>query len=317
MRPSMCLEGMFKKFPDEMPRQSRMLEKLNWINIVKGSVRQNILFGQPMDKPRYNTVVRKCALERDFQLLPHGDKTVVGDRGISLSGGQRARINLARAVYKKADIYLLDDPLSAVDTHVGKALFDQCITRFLRDKTVVLVTHQLQYLKDVDHIVLLDDGFLKAEGTYKELRSSGLDFTNLLSERSAEDDARKNEFERQPSQAKERTLSIHSSSSVEDTPQLVTPLGEGWSGGKGSTMLQVEEHRSSGSVGFKVYSAYFKAGGNACTICLTLFLFLVAQFIGSLTDYFITFWLAPFQPIQALSAARPILPGYTLSSSTS
>ncbi|ERL92721.1 hypothetical protein D910_10031 [Dendroctonus ponderosae] len=194
-------------------------------------------------------------------------------------------------VYKKADIYLLDDPLSAVDTHVGKALFDQCITRFLRDKTVVLVTHQLQYLKDVDHIVLLDDGFLKAEGTYKELRSSGLDFTNLLSERSAEDDARKNEFERQPSQAKERTLSIHSSSSVEDTPQLVTPLGEGWSGGKGSTMLQVEEHRSSGSVGFKVYSAYFKAGGNACTICLTLFLFLVAQFIGSLTDYFITFWV--------------------------
>ncbi|ENN78296.1 hypothetical protein YQE_05446, partial [Dendroctonus ponderosae] len=259
--------------------------------LFAGSVRQNILFGQPMDKPRYNTVVRKCALERDFQLLPHGDKTVVGDRGISLSGGQRARINLARAVYKKADIYLLDDPLSAVDTHVGKALFDQCITRFLRDKTVVLVTHQLQYLKDVDHIVLLDDGFLKAEGTYKELRSSGLDFTNLLSERSAEDDARKNEFERQPSQAKERTLSIHSSSSVEDTPQLVTPLGEGWSGGKGSTMLQVEEHRSSGSVGFKVYSAYFKAGGNACTICLTLFLFLVAQFIGSLTDYFITFWV--------------------------
>ncbi|XP_048523199.1 probable multidrug resistance-associated protein lethal(2)03659 [Dendroctonus ponderosae] len=241
--------------------------------LFAGSVRQNILFGQPMDKPRYNTVVRKCALERDFQLLPHGDKTVVGDRGISLSGGQRARINLARAVYKKADIYLLDDPLSAVDTHVGKALFDQCITRFLRDKTVVLVTHQLQYLKDVDHIVLLDDGFLKAEGTYKELRSSGLDFTNLLSERSAEDDARKNEFERQPSQAKERTLSIHSSSSVEDTPQLV------------------EEHRSSGSVGFKVYSAYFKAGGNACTICLTLFLFLVAQFIGSLTDYFITFWV--------------------------
>lgn len=83
------------------------------------------MFGQPYERERYRQVVRKCALERDFALLPHGDRTVVGERGASLSGGQRARVGLARACYRKAAIYLLDDPLSAVDTHVSKHLFEQ------------------------------------------------------------------------------------------------------------------------------------------------------------------------------------------------
>ncbi|KAF2894430.1 hypothetical protein ILUMI_11737 [Ignelater luminosus] len=102
--------------------------------LFPGTVRQNILFGQNLDKQRYRLVTKKCALERDFQLLPYADKTIVGERGVSLSGGQRARINLARAVYKEADIYLLDDPLSAVDTHVGKQLFQDCIQGYLREK---------------------------------------------------------------------------------------------------------------------------------------------------------------------------------------
>ncbi|CAG2062679.1 unnamed protein product, partial [Timema podura] len=123
--------------------------------LFAGSVRNNILFGESYDRERYKEVVRVCALRRDLELLPHGDKSVVGERGISLSGGQRARINLARAVYKKADIYILDDPLSAVDAHVGKHLFEDCITGFLRKKTCILVTHQLQFLSHVDHIVIL------------------------------------------------------------------------------------------------------------------------------------------------------------------
>lgn len=82
--------------------------------------------------------------------------TIVGDRGVSLSGGQRARINLARAVYRKADIYLLDDPLSAVDTHVARHLYKKCIVEYLKNKTRILVTHQLQFLKRVDYIVVLE-----------------------------------------------------------------------------------------------------------------------------------------------------------------
>lgn len=96
-----------------------------------------------------------CALERDFELFPHGDKTLVGERGVSLSGGQRARINLARAVYKDSDIYLFDDPLSAVDAHVGKHLFQECIKKYLDGKTRILVTHQVQFLKEADLIIML------------------------------------------------------------------------------------------------------------------------------------------------------------------
>lgn len=121
------------------------------------SVRGNILFGQDYDKRLYNKVVNVCALEKDFQQFPHGDQTLVGERGVSLSGGQRARINLARAVYRDADIYLLDDPLSAVDTHVGKHLFEECIIGYLGSKTRILVTHQLQYLKRADLIVVFNN----------------------------------------------------------------------------------------------------------------------------------------------------------------
>lgn len=126
--------------------------------IFTGTIRENILFGLAYDRKRYSDVVKICALERDFELFTYGDKTLVGDRGISLSGGQKARISLARAVYRQADIYLLDDPLSAVDTHVGKHLFEKCMRGYLRDKIVVLVTHQLQFLQQADQIVILDKG---------------------------------------------------------------------------------------------------------------------------------------------------------------
>lgn len=120
------------------------------------SVRQNIIYTESYDKKRYKKIIQVCALERDLELFPNGDKTLVGERGVSLSGGQRARINLARAVYKEADIYLFDDPLSAVDTHVANHLFDECISKHLEGKTRILVTHQLQFLKKVDYIIVLN-----------------------------------------------------------------------------------------------------------------------------------------------------------------
>lgn len=126
-----------------------------WLFVA--TVRNNILFGLEYDRQKYKKTVKVCALEPDFDKFPQRDQTIVGERGVSLSGGQRARINLARAVYKEADIYLLDDPLSAVDTHVGKHLFEECILKHLNGKTRILVTHQLQYLKKADHIVVLND----------------------------------------------------------------------------------------------------------------------------------------------------------------
>ncbi len=124
--------------------------------IFSATIRQNILCGSEYDAQRYKRVIKAAALERDFSLFPQGDHTAVGERGVSLSGGQKARVNLARCLYVDADIYLMDDPLSAVDTHVGRHLFDEAINRFLRGKIRVLVTHQLQYLKDADQILVLD-----------------------------------------------------------------------------------------------------------------------------------------------------------------
>ncbi|PSN33294.1 hypothetical protein C0J52_21150, partial [Blattella germanica] len=145
-----------------------------------GTVRQNILFGQPYKPDKYKEVVRVCALQKDFDMFRHGDKTLVGEKGISLSGGQRARINLARAVYRNADVYLLDDPLSAVDTHVGKHLFEECIIKNLGNKTRILVTHQLQFIKDADLVIILNNGEIENMGTFTEMQNIGLNFAKLL-----------------------------------------------------------------------------------------------------------------------------------------
>lgn len=125
--------------------------------VFAATIRQNILFGAPYDKKRYSEVVHACALEKDFKQFADGDQTIVGDRGASLSGGQKARINLARAVYRDTDIYLFDDPLSAVDIHVSKHLYNICINEYLGGKTRILVTHQVHHLKNADHIIILNN----------------------------------------------------------------------------------------------------------------------------------------------------------------
>lgn len=126
--------------------------------IFAGTVRENVLFGKAFDERRYKEVLKVCSLDKDIKLFPYGDETIVGERGVSLSGGQRARINLARAIYYDADIYLLDDPLSAVDSMVAKHIFNECITGFLKEKAVVLATHQTQFVRKDTKVLFLRDG---------------------------------------------------------------------------------------------------------------------------------------------------------------
>ncbi|KYN37405.1 Multidrug resistance-associated protein 4 [Trachymyrmex septentrionalis] len=166
--------------------------------IFGDTIRDN-MFGQSYDRARYTQVANVCALTKDFRQFPQGDMTMVGDRGVSLSGGQRVRINLARAVYRQADVYLLDDLLSAVDTRVARHLYGKCITEYLHGKTRILVTHQLQFLKRSDHIVVLDRGFVKMQGNYNELVQSNKDFIGMLdnlnqAERKKEDMRRASEM---------------------------------------------------------------------------------------------------------------------------
>uniref|UniRef100_A0A8D1DXB2 Cystic fibrosis transmembrane conductance regulator n=1 Tax=Sus scrofa TaxID=9823 RepID=A0A8D1DXB2_PIG len=154
--------------------------------VFSGTVRSNILFGKTYEKERYEKVIKACALRKDLQLLEDGDLTVIGDRGTTLSGGQKARISLARAVYQDADIYLLDDPLSAVDAEVSRHLFELCICQALHEKITILVTHQLQYLKAASQILILKDGKTVEKGTYTEFLKSGIDFGSLLKKENEE-----------------------------------------------------------------------------------------------------------------------------------
>lgn len=149
------------------------------------SIRDNILFGSIYDEERYNRVIKVCQLEVDLRHLVEGDHTVVGERGITLSGGQRSRVSMARAAYSKAELLLLDDPLSSLDTHVGSLLLYQCIKDFLKDRTVILVTHQLQYAAHADEVVIFGSkpsGTISSVGSPSLLSKSGIDLTSLLSQ---------------------------------------------------------------------------------------------------------------------------------------
>ncbi|XP_060849436.1 ATP-binding cassette sub-family C member 4-like isoform X2 [Rhopalosiphum padi] len=264
--------------------------------LFAGSVQRNILFGLPMDRKRYNKVIEVCALKIDIEQFPYGDKTIVGERGISLSGGQRARINLARAIYKDADVYLLDDPLSAVDNHVGKHLFSKCIIEFLKEKTCILITHQLQYLTNVDQIILMENGEKIAEDSYKNLQESEFNFTKMLGSPVEPIITNDNEtitigtrpnFRSQNSMYTRQVSVLSVTSTVEESNyndvqvevvEVVEPI-------------ELAETRSFGNSGFSIYSSYFSAGGHKCKIILFLLICIFTQVLSSSGDYWITYWI--------------------------
>ncbi|KAI9014275.1 hypothetical protein DFJ74DRAFT_681992 [Hyaloraphidium curvatum] len=148
--------------------------------ITNGTVMDNILFGLPYDEKRFAETVEMAAMTRDLEILPNGKDTVIGDRGVVLSGGQRARTALARAIYADPDLYLLDDPLSAVDSRVAKHLWAT-----LRDlvatkgKTVIIVTHQLQFVKDADQVLIMEKGRISRQGTWAEIESMRVPSGNI------------------------------------------------------------------------------------------------------------------------------------------
>merc|ERR1711871_1531614 len=148
--------------------------------IMNATVKDNILFGRDFDETRFDMAIHSACLEADLKVLPGGVNTEIGERGINLSGGQKARVALARAVYRNADIYLLDDPMSAMDSHVGAHIFDECIKSTLGKKTRILVTHHLRLLTQCDQVLILDEGKMKAFGTPGELLNSGLDLELYL-----------------------------------------------------------------------------------------------------------------------------------------
>lgn len=269
---SSLLNVLLKELPltqGKMSIQGRISYSSQEPWLFSASVRQNILFGSFYDEERYRQVIEVCALLSDFELLPYGDKTLVGEKGKALSGGQKARINLARAIYKNADIYLLDDPLSAVDANVGKHLYEKCIKGFLSNKICILITHQLQYLSSADKIIIMKDGKIELEGKYTELQTSGLDFAKLLEQFHSEEEEEKEKKKIKSRQNSECTL--------EEEEDEEGPSVE-------------KEQMKSGSISPKLYWEYLKAGGGKIMIALLVACFIIGQIVANAGDYYISYW---------------------------
>lgn len=263
--------------------------------LFTGTVRQNILFGLPYNRKRYRDVVKHCALMTDFEQLPNRDQTIIGDRGAALSGGQKARVNLARACYKEAQVYLLDDPLSAVDSHVGKHLFEQVAgpNGYLSSQkaTRILVTHQIHFLKEADWIVVLEGGKVLMQGTFTDLAKSNLDLGKLV----------------QPSEPDEEVPVEESDEEEDDFPYIdgvsrngylalgsTTSLSRTKSMSKSMSLRNVggitAEQQAEGGVSFYVWSSYFRAGASICLLLILIVVLLGSQAITSGSDYFVNFW---------------------------
>ncbi|XP_047385033.1 ATP-binding cassette sub-family C member 12 isoform X2 [Sciurus carolinensis] len=266
--------------------------------IFHGNVRENILFGEKYDHQRYQHTVRVCGLQKDLRSLPYGDLTEIGERGLNLSGGQRQRISLARAVYSDRQLYLLDDPLSAVDAHVGKHVFEECIKKTLRGKTVVLVTHQLQFLESCDEVILLEDGEICEKGTHKKLMEERGQYAKLIH------NLRGLQF-KDPEHIYNEAMVEALQESPEETDEdtVLTPGDEKDEGKESETnsefvdtkvpvhQLVQTESSQEGTVTWKTYHTYIKASGGYLLSLFAMFLFFLMIGSSAFSNWWLGLWL--------------------------
>lgn len=242
--------------------------------ILNATVRENILFGKPMDEDRYNRVITACQLEHDLTLLEDGDLTDIGEKGINLSGGQKARVSVARAAYSDADVVILDDPLSALDPEVAAALFNDCITGdLMAGKTRLLVTNQLQFLSQCDHVVVLKKGEVMEDGTATELMANKDSEMNRLLTKLSGKSSKKVSKEA----PKEVVAGADKKTSVSTSKK---------------TKLLTKEERNVGAVEASVYLKYIKAGGGYVAFAFVYvgYVFTAANSAASIA--WVSYWTA-------------------------
>ncbi|KAL6627761.1 hypothetical protein ACP70R_031487 [Stipagrostis hirtigluma subsp. patula] len=244
-----CILGEMRKVSGTVMVRGRTAYVAQTAWIQSGTIADNILFGQPMDTDRYREVIRVCCLEKDLEMMEFGDRTEIGERGINLSGGQKQRIQLARAVYQDCDVYLLDDIFSAVDAHTGTEIFKECLRGALKNKTILLVTHQVDFLHNADTIYVMKDGMIAQSGHYSDLLQEGSDFAALVAAHGCSMSQVGNAAaapEAAKSKPSPRSDAESSAIAVEVEP----------SAGKAPGRLVKDEERASGHVSFAVYKHY-------------------------------------------------------------
>ncbi|XP_008239091.1 PREDICTED: ABC transporter C family member 10-like [Prunus mume] len=244
--------------------------------IQTGTIQENIMFGSAMDRARYQETLEKCSLVEDLEILPFHDLTQIGERGVNLSGGQKQRIQLARALYQNADVYLLDDPFSAVDAHTATSLFHEYVMGALAEKTVLLVTHQVDFLPALNSILLMHSGKILRAAPYEELLASCQEFQNLVN---AHDDTAYSQ--RQVDYA---SIGRHKSSNKEiEKVNTEVQLKE-----SSRDQLIKLEVRETGDTGFKPYIQYLKHRKGFWHFSFLVFSFSVFV-AGQLSQFY---WLA-------------------------
>ncbi|KAF9913827.1 hypothetical protein BX616_009512 [Lobosporangium transversale] len=263
--------------------------------VMNSSIQDNILFGQPLNQARYDRVLSACSLLQDLEVFPAGDQTEVGERGISLSGGQKQRLSLARAAYQDADIYLLDDALSAVDAHVDHHLWNTLLgpNGLLRDKTRLIVTHGLHHLSDMDQIIIMNNGTISDMNGFNELLASRGGFYQLYTEFSSKskkqtqsNSARKDEsqLEQDISDADGNGVtSINTSGDVNTT--TITATGQD----KAAEPNTADEKMVEGGVGWDMFMVYAKAASYH-NIFMVIFLYILVEVAQVSTSYWLRFW---------------------------
>lgn len=278
--------------------------------VQNATFKENVLFGSPYDEARYNKVIEVCALTDDIKLLPGGHDSEIGERGINLSGGQKARINLARAVYADKDIVLFDDVLSAVDARVGKHITDRCFVDFMEHKTRVLATHQLSLIDNADRVIFLNgDGSINI-GTVSELLASNEEFLKLMEhskkQMTEEENARKaNEPDEKEQKDSNNNNNSNSNKDLE-LQKLKTALtsGSNFASGddeedkdytKESGVLIEDEERARNAIGWSVYKEYLKQGQGIFGILavpLAMILLVLDIFTSLFANVWLSFWIS-------------------------
>ena len=226
--------------------------------VYSGTLRENVVFGMPFVEEKFNKIIEVCDLGKDLSRFPKRDLTEIGQRGVILSGGQRARVSLARAIYSDADIYLLDDPLSAVDAKVGKHLFEKCIDGFLAGRVRILVTHQSQFLQHTDNVVVLHNGSVEYQGTFGHMEKERMRNFSIVSQRSQETDI------------DDRANVVGEDEAVKSV-NIVHKLGER------VDLKEEEEDRMVGTVKWQLYWKYFRASLSTRQIFSLACFFVVVQ----------------------------------------
>uniref|UniRef100_A0A7S0BN76 Probable ATP-dependent transporter ycf16 n=1 Tax=Rhodosorus marinus TaxID=101924 RepID=A0A7S0BN76_9RHOD len=248
--------------------------------IYNGTLRDNVLFGQELDDEKYEVVVAASQLEDDLSVLPHGHETLIGEKGINLSGGQKQRVSIARTIYSDVDIYIFDDPLSALDARVGKSVFDECMSKngLLRNKTRLLVTNQLQFLPYTDKIIVLSEGRVQSQGTFKELIEKDTAFQAMLS--GIVTTADEDDLMLEP--GSEAKLKSFAQPDAELTRGKSTLVSKG-------TLMSMEE-RKTGNVKGSLYMQYARLCGGLSLFIGALLISVIAAAVQVLPNWWLSYW---------------------------